>query len=178
MKKSLGAKVYSMLLILVIAFIGYNLIANLGLKESQNSISNLSNVYLKMQGDNEVVSKYVAEIRLYSNLINLYPNKIMNIHPSLIPSFCGMGYYGIHVHEKALARGVKVSGATVHFVSEVVDGGPIILQKAVDIAEYIRPLFDTSTKVIYFAEHTSSVKRLRESGLNVEVFKEIEGDLK
>lgn len=75
MKKSLGAKVYSMLIILVIAFMGYNLIANLGLNESKSAISNLSNIYLKMQGDNEVVSKYVAEIRLYSNLINLYPKE-------------------------------------------------------------------------------------------------------
>ena len=73
MKKSLGVKVYSMLIMLVVAFMGYNLIANLGLSESKNSISKLSNIYLKMQEDNEVVSKYVAEIRLYSNLINLYP---------------------------------------------------------------------------------------------------------
>ena len=75
MKKSLGAKVYSMLILLVVAFMAYNLIANTGLNESKNSISNLSNIYLKMQGDNEVVSKYVAEIRLYSNLINLYPQE-------------------------------------------------------------------------------------------------------
>lgn len=75
MKKSLGAKVYSMLIVLVVAFMGYNLIANLGLNESKNSISNLSNVYLKMQQNNEVVSKYVAEIRLYSNLIILYPRE-------------------------------------------------------------------------------------------------------
>ena len=56
-----------------------------------------------------------------------------NIHPSLIPSFCGPGYYGLKVHEEALKRGVKVTGATVHFVNEVCDGGPILLQKAVDI---------------------------------------------
>lgn len=66
-------------------------------------------------------------------LINAYPNKIINIHPSLIPSFCGPGYYGMHVHEKVLARGVKVTGATVHFVSSEVDGGPIILQEACNI---------------------------------------------
>lgn len=60
-----------------------------------------------------------------------FENKIINVHPALIPSFCGKGYYGLHVHEAALARGVKVSGATVHFVNEVCDGGPIILQKAV-----------------------------------------------
>lgn len=62
-----------------------------------------------------------------------FENRIVNVHPALIPSFCGKGYYGLHVHEAALARGVKVSGATVHFVNEVCDGGPIILQKAVPV---------------------------------------------
>ena len=66
-------------------------------------------------------------------LAKLYPNKIINIHPSLIPSFCGVGYYGLHVHEKALERGVRVTGATVHFVDTGTDTGPIILQKAVKI---------------------------------------------
>ena len=64
-----------------------------------------------------------------------YAGRIINIHPDLIPSFCGKGYYGLHVHEKALARGVKVTGATVHFVDEDLDTGPIILQKAVEIRE-------------------------------------------
>ena len=80
-----------------------------------------------------VLAGYLAIIS--ERLIDLYPNKIMNIHPSLIPSFCGPGFYGLHVHEAALKRGVKVSGATVHFVSPVVDGGPIILQEAVDISD-------------------------------------------
>ncbi len=62
-----------------------------------------------------------------------YRNKIINIHPSLIPSFCGVGYYGLKVHEAALARGVKVTGATVHFVDEGMDSGPILLQKAVEV---------------------------------------------
>ena len=62
-----------------------------------------------------------------------FENRIINVHPALIPSFCGKGFYGLHVHEAALARGVKVSGATVHFVNEVCDGGPIILQKAVPV---------------------------------------------
>lgn len=66
-------------------------------------------------------------------LIDAYPNKIINIHPSLIPSFCGPGHYGMHVHEKVLTRGVKVTGATVHFVSSEVDGGPIIFQEACNI---------------------------------------------
>ncbi|MBS5284958.1 MAG: phosphoribosylglycinamide formyltransferase [Clostridiales bacterium] len=66
-------------------------------------------------------------------MIERYRNRIINIHPSLIPSFCGVGYYGLKVHEAALARGVKVTGATVHFVDEGVDSGPIILQKAVEV---------------------------------------------
>ena len=68
-------------------------------------------------------------------MIEKYRNRIINIHPSLIPSFCGTGYYGLKVHEKALARGVKVSGATVHFVDEGTDTGPIIAQKAVEIKQ-------------------------------------------
>ncbi|MEA5057838.1 MAG: phosphoribosylglycinamide formyltransferase [Anaerotignum propionicum] len=65
----------------------------------------------------------------------LYPKRIVNIHPSLIPSFCGKGFYGLHVHEAALGYGVKVTGATVHYVNEIPDGGEIILQKAVEILE-------------------------------------------
>lgn len=67
------------------------------------------------------------------SVIAAYPNRILNVHPSLIPSFCGPGYYGLKVHEEALKRGVKVTGATVHFVNEVCDGGPILLQKAVEV---------------------------------------------
>ena len=66
-------------------------------------------------------------------MIQKYRNKIINIHPSLIPSFCGVGYYGLKVHEAALARGVKLTGATVHFVDEGMDSGPILLQKAVEV---------------------------------------------
>lgn len=80
-----------------------------------------------------VLAGYLAILQ--EDLIKAYPNKIINIHPSLIPSFCGPGMYGLHVHEAALAKGVKVSGATVHFVSEEVDGGPIIYQEAVSIAD-------------------------------------------
>jgi len=68
-------------------------------------------------------------------LVKAYKNKIINIHPSLIPSFCGPGYYGLRVHEAALAAGVKVTGATAHFVTETVDDGPIILQRAVPVLE-------------------------------------------
>jgi len=66
-------------------------------------------------------------------LVQAYPNAIMNVHPALIPAFCGKGYYGLHVHEEVLKYGVKLSGATVHFVSEECDGGPIIAQKAVEV---------------------------------------------
>lgn len=66
-------------------------------------------------------------------IVEAYPNRIINIHPSLIPSFCGTGYYGLRVHEGVLARGVKVTGATVHFVDTGTDTGPIILQKAVEV---------------------------------------------
>lgn len=68
-------------------------------------------------------------------LVDAYPNAVMNVHPALIPAFCGPGFYGLHVHEAALAHGVKLSGATVHFVSEECDGGPIIAQKAVAVRE-------------------------------------------
>lgn len=70
---------------------------------------------------------------LGKQFISAFENRIINIHPSLIPSFCGEGYYGLRVHEEALNRGVKVTGATAHFVNEVRDGGPIIIQKAVEI---------------------------------------------
>lgn len=72
---------------------------------------------------------------LSEKFIKSYPNKIINVHPSLIPSFCGDGYYGLKVHEAALEKGVKVTGATVHFVNEITDGGKIILQKAVEVKE-------------------------------------------
>ena len=70
---------------------------------------------------------------LSADFTSRYPRRILNVHPSLIPSFCGKGYYGLKVHEAALAYGVKVTGATVHYVNEIPDGGQIILQKAVDI---------------------------------------------
>ena len=72
-------------------------------------------------------------VKIPESMIAKYRNKIVNIHPSLIPSFCGVGYYGLKVHEAALARGVKLTGATVHFVDEGMDSGPIILQKAVEV---------------------------------------------
>ena len=72
---------------------------------------------------------------LTGEMVAAFPNAILNVHPALIPSFCGAGYYGLHVHEAALAYGVKLTGATVQFVNEEPDGGPIVLQKAVEILE-------------------------------------------
>ncbi len=69
------------------------------------------------------------------NFVRAFPNRILNIHPALLPSFGGKGYYGLHVHEAVLTRGVKLTGATAHFVNEICDGGPIILQKAVEVKE-------------------------------------------
>lgn len=76
---------------------------------------------------------------LSADFTSRYPKRIINVHPSLIPSFCGKGFYGLHVHESALAYGVKVTGATVHFVNEIPDGGEIILQKAVEIRDSDTP---------------------------------------
>lgn len=84
-----------------------------------------------------VLAGYLAIVG--DKLIEQYKNRIINIHPSLIPSFCGHGFYGMHVHEAVFKRGVKVSGATVHFVTGEVDGGPIILQRAVDISDLETP---------------------------------------
>lgn len=90
--------------------------------------------YMKeMQVDIIVLAGFMA---IFSGeLLKEYANKIINIHPSLIPSFCGKGMYGLHVHEAALSYGVKVTGATVHLVNEVVDGGKILMQKAVEVQD-------------------------------------------
>lgn len=76
---------------------------------------------------------------LSESFVKEFPERIVNVHPALIPSFCGMGMYGLHVHEAALARGVKVTGATVHYVTEECDGGPIIAQRAVAVKESDTP---------------------------------------
>lgn len=115
-----------------------------------------------------ILAGYLAIVS--DELINLYENKIINIHPSLIPSFCGPGYYGIHVHRKAFARGVKVSGATVHFVSNVVDGGPIILQKAIDISD-CESAEEIQSKILNNVEHkllVEAVKLYCENKIKVE----------
>ncbi|MDF1495789.1 phosphoribosylglycinamide formyltransferase [Caproiciproducens sp. CPB-2] len=89
----------------------------------------------------EILSRYEIDLVVLAGFMTIisekvvrhYENRIINVHPALIPSFCGEGFYGLKVHEAALAKGVRVTGATVHFVNEVCDGGPIILQKAVEV---------------------------------------------
>ena len=105
-----------------------------------------------------VLAGYLAIVS--EKLISKYENKIINIHPSLIPSFCGPGFYGIHVHKHAFKRGVKISGATVHFVSNVVDGGPIILQEAIDISDCKSPE-EIQEKILLNIEHKIIVKAVK-----------------
>ena len=106
--------------------------------ETQEEFSNAILQQLQSyQIDMIVLAGYLSI--LDETIIRAYPNRIINIHPSLIPSFCGKGYYGLKVHEAALAYGVKVTGATVHIVNEIPDGGKIQLQKAVDILPFDTP---------------------------------------
>lgn len=105
-------------------------------KEFENREAFHRALLLKLQESNVdlvVLAGYLVAVP--PMIVEAYPNKIINIHPSLIPSFCGVGYYGLHVHEGVLSRGVKVTGATVHFVDTGTDTGPIILQKAVEVQE-------------------------------------------
>ena len=104
-----------------------------------------------------VLAGYLAIVP--ESIIKAYPDRIMNIHPSLIPSFCGKGFYGLHVHEAAFKRGVKVSGATVHFVSEVVDGGPIIIQEAIDVSKAESP--EEMQQMVLKIEHQILKKAVR-----------------
>ena len=105
-----------------------------------------------------VLAGYLAIVS--ENLIKRYENRIINIHPSLIPSFCGPGYYGLNVHNEVYKRGVKVSGATVHFVSNIVDGGPIILQEAIDISDCKSPE-EIQEKILINIEHKILVKAVK-----------------
>lgn len=93
----------------------------------------LTSVLLKAETHLVVLAGFLTIVD--EQLYEAFPNRIINIHPALIPSFCGKGYYGLHVHEAALEKGVKVSGATVHFVTPECDAGPIILQKAVEVKQ-------------------------------------------
>lgn len=110
----------------------------------------LLQVLQKYQVDVVVLAGFLSI--LGDNIIDAYPNKIINVHPSLIPSFCGDGFYGLKVHEKALEYGVKVTGATVHFVNKITDGGAIIAQKVVNILENDTPS-SLQQRVMEEAEH-------------------------
>lgn len=106
--------------------------------ESQHDFEEAIKAELNARGIDIIVLAGFMTI-LTENFTSAYPRRIINVHPSLIPSFCGKGYYGLRVHEEALAKGVKVTGATVHFVNEIPDGGEIIMQKAVYIRENDTP---------------------------------------
>ena len=93
---------------------------------------------LKAHNINLIVTAGFMKI-LGQEILQAYKNKIINIHPSLIPSFCGKGFYGLHVHKAALDYGVKITGATVHIVNEIIDGGKILLQKAVEVKDNDTP---------------------------------------
>ena len=133
---------------------------------------NFENEILRILKENEIDVVVLAGFMciLGDTLIKAYPNKIVNVHPALIPSFCGEGFYGLHVHEKALEYGVKITGATVHFVNEIADGGPIIMQMPVKIEEWDTP--ETLQKrVMVEAEHIilpQSVELLCAGKLDVE----------
>jgi len=111
---------------------------------SPNDYSNRESYYLALE--ERLLEHHIELIVLAGfmvvipeRIVKKYPGRIINVHPSLIPSFCGTGYYGLKVHEAALAKGVKISGATVHFVDEGTDTGPIILQKAVEVKQEDTP---------------------------------------
>ena len=93
----------------------------------------LTDALLAADADLVVLAGFLTIID--EQVYNAFPNRILNVHPALIPSFCGKGYYGLHVHEAALEKGVKVSGATVHIVTPECDAGPIVLQKAVEVKD-------------------------------------------
>ena len=138
-----------------------------GLVRAQNA--NIKTLYTKDQNvilntlkENEidlvVLAGYLSIVG--DKLISEYKNRIINIHPSLIPAFCGPGFYGSHVHEAVYKRGVKLSGATVHFVSSEVDGGPIILQQAIDISGANSPE-EIAKMVLVNVEHKILVQAVK-----------------
>lgn len=108
-----------------------------GIKHVYIGKENFEQDLIKLLEDHEIDIIVLAGFLkiLSSDFVSRYPDRIINVHPSLIPSFCGDGFYGLRVHEAALSYGVKVTGATVHFVNEVTDGGKIIAQRAVDVKD-------------------------------------------
>lgn len=116
---------------------------------------------------------------LSPQFFEVFENRVMNVHPALIPAFCGEGYYGLHVHEQVLAYGAKISGATVHFVNAVTDGGPIILQKAIEVSEQDTPetlqrrvMEQCEWKILPQAVRLFSEGRLRVEGRIVRILEE------
>lgn len=111
------------------------------LKNNFSSHAEFESEIIRILDENEIDLIVLAGFMsiLSENFTTHYKNKILNVHPSLIPSFCGEGFYGLHVHEAALKKGVKVTGATVHIVNEIPDGGPIVMQRAVYIEENDTP---------------------------------------
>ena len=111
------------------------------LKKNFSSHAEFESEIIRILDENEIDLIVLAGFMsiLSENFTTHYKNKILNVHPSLIPSFCGEGFYGLHVHEAALKKGVKVTGATVHIVNEIPDGGPIVMQRAVYIEENDTP---------------------------------------
>lgn len=107
------------------------------LKKELGSQENFENEIIKILDDNKIDVIVLAGFMsiLSEKFTSHYEKRILNVHPSLIPSFCGEGFYGLRVHEAALKKGVKVTGATVHYVNEIADGGEIIMQKAVEVSD-------------------------------------------
>lgn len=139
----------------------------------------------------ETVQSYGADLVVLAGclvvipemMVDAYPNRIINVHPSLIPAFCGTGFYGLKVHEEALARGVKVTGATVHFVDKGTDTGPIILQKAVEVrpkdtpkALQQRVMAEAEWKILPKAIDLIANGRVRVEGNQVLIKEEKEGE--
>mgnify|MGYP005941766167 CR=1 FL=1 len=103
-------------------------------KEYPDSVSYSKEILRLLQEEKADLIVYAGFMIILDGIVSrAYPNRIMNVHPALIPSFCGPGYWGLHVHEKVIESGVKLTGATVHFVTEECDGGPIILQKSSEV---------------------------------------------
>ncbi len=103
-------------------------------KEYPNSYEYTKDILKAVEEEKADLVVYAGFLTILDEMIvKAMPNKMINIHPSLIPAFCGKGYYGLHVHEEVLKRGAKLTGATAHFVNEICDGGPIIIQKAVEV---------------------------------------------
>lgn len=115
----------------------HNIKTRVLVRKDYNDVAEYSREILKaIQEEEADLVVYAGFMTILDGLVvKAMPNKMMNVHPSLIPSFCGKGYYGLRVHQEVLKKGVKLTGATVHFVNEVCDGGAIILQKAVEVSD-------------------------------------------